>query len=289
MRTRAAVMIGLCGLTSARAWGLVNTELVWQLSLDNTTYATYSQASPLVGIPGGLVYARAVVSHIPGSNGTVTPIGIGSIVFQPTVSNYRNDDVLQPFVNNGVGGNVSNPLGVVTDDNGFGRLSPYGRNATTATNPLRGVVQASGATTYLRISLASATSFIGGPGNTLGGSGVTIAQLSDIGRTLADPPFSPAITNVVVFRFAVRLSTEAARPVMVFDAPADGIGNYNTTTQERLAHYFGSPLEPTGQVRGTVRVTPAYLVVPAPGGTGLVAAGGMLAARRRRRGMLVLV
>lgn len=281
MRTLCAGMIAACGMAASTTLGVVNTTIVWELSTDNINYAEHNAAAPLVGIQGGMVYARAVVSYISGANGTVIPLGLASLVFQPTVSNYRVTDTLMPFVNNGMGSNTSDPLGVVTNNTDFGRLRPFGRTSLASSNALFGHIQDSLGTTYLRISQRQNTSFIGGVGNTSGNSGVPINQLPDLGRTSLDPAFNPSVINVEVFRFAIRLGIGGEARTLRFDSPTAGFGNLNTTTGEREVHYFASPTDASGQIRGTVNVIPAYLGLPEPSSGLLLIAATALGRRRR--------
>lgn len=286
MKKVVASLVAVAGLSVA-AKAVVNTNLVWQLSSDGgTNWAQYNAGSPLQVAPGASVQARAVVSYIQGSN-TATPIGLASLFFQPVVTNWTAADTLAGFVNGGIGSNTSTPPGVVTNNTDFGRLSPFGRTALASSNALFGHVQDNGSgTTVLRIAQRQATSFIGGTGNSSGGSGVPIAQLSDVGRTTADPAFNPNLTNVVIFRYGITLSSAATRPDLSFDSPIAGFGNLNTTNGDREVYYFGASTESTGQLRGTANVTASFLrviPVPAPASAALLGLGGLVAARRRRQ------
>ena len=199
-------LVAVAGLAAA-ANAQVNTRVDWQVSMDNVNWSTNVNAQP-----GNLVFVRALVSY----TGTAAPLGLASLVFQPTVANYDlagTMDVLSPFVNGGQGGNTSTPLGVVSntaDPTQFGRISPFGRSALSSTSFLKGHTHTGGsggapAGDWLRIAQAQITNWIGGAGNTSGGSGVGIAQLSDVGRTSNDPAFNGSIQNVQVFKFGITL------------------------------------------------------------------------------------
>ncbi len=259
-----ATLAGCAALSSA-AVAVDNTQIIYQVSTDNAAWF-----SDLLVQPGDTVYCRAVVSFIHGSHGTTTPVGLAAFVFQPTVSNWDNvgtgseRDTLLPFVNNGAGGNTSFPLGVVTDPSNptaFGRVSPYGRINFSATSAIRGHLNESSGISYLRIAQATATSFIGGPGNSTGGQGVPISQLSDVGRTASDPAFNPALEGIVVFKFGIVLSSDGGSRNLLVDAPIAGFGNRNSVTGDREVYWFGSLTESTGQLRGTPIVTPAYIQI----------------------------
>jgi hypothetical protein len=283
MKKVIASLVAVAGMSVA-ANAQVNTNVAWQVSANGIDGWT---AGTLNVNPGSTVYARALVSY----SGTAAPLGLASLVFQPTVSNWSAADTLGAFVNGGQGGNTSTPVGVVTDPNSttsFGRLSPWGRTALSVTSFLRGHVHTAGsgqapAGTWLRIAQNQITSWIDGTGNTTGGNGVPISQLNDVGRTAADPAFNGSLQNIVVFKMALTLSGVASRPDLVVDSPAGGFGNRNATTGAREVYWFASMSETTGSIRGTANVTTATIhVVPAPASMALLGLGGLAVARRRR-------
>jgi uncharacterized protein (TIGR03382 family) len=278
-------LVAAAGLASA-ADAQDNTRIDWQVSLNNTSWST-----SVVADPGDTVFVRALVTYI----GTASPIGLASLVFQPTVSNWDATppaDMLLPFVNAGAGSNTSSPLGVVTntaDPTQFGRISPWGRSSLSTTAFIRGHVHTAGsggapAGTWLRIAQAHITSWIGGTGNTTGGSGIPISQLSNVGRTTADPAFNDQLANIEVFKFGIVLGDQIDR-TMIVDSPEEGFGNRNATTGAREVYWFGSLTESTGQIRGTPVVNTASIIVPipAPGAAALLGLGGLAIAVRRRR------
>jgi len=282
-----AAMIASAGLSSA-ADAVVNTRVDWQVSLDNMNWSTSVTANP-----GQTVYSRALVSY----TGTATPVGLASMTFQPTVSNWDDTppaDMLLPFVNNGQGSNTSTPPGVVTNPNDpsqFGRISPFGRSSTSSSSAIRGFVQTGPGPatnpvppgTWLRIAQSQVTAWIGGTGNTTGGSGVNIAQLSNVGRTTSDPAFLAQTQNIQVFKFGVTLGDLTGR-TMVVDSPTAGFGNLNSATGEREVYWFNTLQEATGQERGTAIVNTASIIVPVPtpASVALLGLAGLVVTRRRR-------
>jgi uncharacterized protein (TIGR03382 family) len=283
MKSVIASLVAVAGMSVA-ANAVVNTSVVFQTSANGTDWfgGTHDYAA------GTQVMARALVTY----TGTGTPFGLASMVFQPTVSNAAATDVMSPFINGGVGSNTSTPLGVLvggqaTDTTSFGRLSPWGRSATASSSAIRGFFHTnpnSDGINYLRIAQAQTTSWIGGPGNTTGGSGVNIAQLSNVGRTTSDPAFNGSLSNVYVFKFGWTTDAAAGERFMTIDAPLAGFGNRNTTTGDREVYWWGDMNEASGSVRGTATVTTAiaHIVVPTPASLALLGLGGLAVGRRRR-------
>jgi MYXO-CTERM domain-containing protein len=234
--------------------------------------------------PGQSVDVRVRVGY----SGTAQPLGLASMYFQPTISNWRNTgsvDVFGPLVNGGQGSNTSTPIGAVPDASGqYGRIIPFASRATNAFQTLTGFVQAVSSVTYLRVAQQYATDWIGQGLNTDGDRGVPITQLSNFGRTTSDPAFSNSLQNVVVFKFKITLSNDPVLRTMLVDAPAGGFGNLNTTTGVREVRWYGAMNESTGSIVGAANVTTATITeVPSPGVLALAGAGGLAALRRRKR------
>jgi hypothetical protein len=276
------------------AWGIVTSRIDWQVTANPADAGSWS--SSLVALPGQQVYARALVTYLR-PDGGLEPLGLASFVFQPTIAGWDNTpgtgDVLLPFVNGGAGGNTTTPVGVLTpaqaaDTVSFGRLSPWGRGNLTSTSALRGFFHVNpygDGVSYLRIAQSQVTSWIGGPGNTTGGSGVPISQLSDVGRTTSDPPFSSEISNIYVLKLGIVFSQTSQPHTLVIDAPANGFGNRNTTNGDREVYWFMGMDDPFPHPggRGPAEVHAATISnVPGPGCLGTMA--GFALARRRRRG-----
>jgi hypothetical protein len=277
-------LVGVAGAAPI-ACAVINTRFDWQVSADNTIWST-----SLVAAPGEHVFVRGALTYTGGGS----PVGLANWIFQPTVSNWDvgpgDPDHLLPFVNGGMGGNSSTPVGVVTnpsDPTQFGRLSPWGRVALGSSTYLRGHVHLTtpngDGLRYLRIAQAQTTSWWGEVGNTNGAGGVPIAQLSNVGRTSSDPPFNPSTQGVVVFKFGVLLSQNTVDRELVvsravnygWDPPID------PTPQVR---WFASLDEGSGSILGEVEFHDATInvVVPAPGTVVAMGVAGL--AWRRRRG-----
>src|SRR5438045_2021184 len=136
-RLSPVVASAVIAASAGTTLGVVNTSIVFQVSLDAVNWTTSVEA--FSGQPTANVYVRALVSY----TGTQSPIGLGSLVFQPTISNARPSDSVLPFINGGVGGNSTTPMGVIsgaqlTDTTSFGRVSPWGRSALSSPSGLRG-------------------------------------------------------------------------------------------------------------------------------------------------------
>ena len=293
MKSVIASLVAVAGL-SAAANAVVNTSIVQQVSLDGTTWADHVDV--LVGTANGApptrnVYFRTLVSY----TGVGTPAGLASFVYQPTMSNAVATDAMLPFLNGGAGGNTSTPIGVIagaqlTDQTSFGRTSPWGRSALSSTSALHGFFHTNpngDNINYLRIAQLQVTSWIGGAGNTTGGSGVPISQLSDVGRQPVDPPFATQLQGIYVFKWGVTLTTsDAARfgHDMLVDAPAAGFGNRNTANGDREIYWFTNTSEATGGIRGTAAITTGnvHFTVPSPASLALLGLGGLAVGRRRR-------
>jgi uncharacterized protein (TIGR03382 family) len=280
MKSVIASLVAVAGMSVA-ANAVVNTQVSWQTSADGSIWFAGTRDYA----PGSTVQVRALVTY----TGTATPLGLASFVFQPTVSNATATDAIAPFINGGVGSNTSSPLGVIqpSDTANFGRVSPWGRSATASSSAIRGFFHTNpnnDGINYLRIAQAQVTSWIGGVGNTTGGSGVNIAQLANVGRTTSDPAFNPSIANVYVFKFGVSLdAANTTDRTLTVDSPLAGFGNRNTTTGDREVYWWGDMNEASGSIRGTANVaTVGIHVVPTPASLALLGLGGLAIGRRRR-------
>lgn len=236
--------------------------------------------------PGATVQFRYSMSF--DANGTTaTPTGFSSLTFQPTVSNWTGADTLAAFAT--IGNNTNG--GTVTEASGqYGRISPFGSTGPTSTDPYRGHTQANSGVNYLRIARTTITNWVGAglttgttaANNFNGAGGLACVQKAFALVGSADPAFNPAITNVVLAKFALTLSADGAARTLVIDAPTDGMSR-NATTGAREAAWFSSNTDNFGSIKGAVSVTSSSLnVVPAPGMLGLMGMGGLVALRRRR-------
>jgi len=284
MKSVIASLVAVAGMSVA-ASAVVNTNITFQTSADGTNWFGGQHDYTA----GTQVMARALVTY----TGTGTPFGLASFVFQPTVSNAVAGDTMSPFLNNGVGSNTSTPLGVLSaaqgsDTTSFGRLSPWGRSATASSSAIRGFFHSNpngDGVNYLRIAQSQVVNWFGGAGNTSGGSGVNIAQLSNVGRTTSDPAFNGSLSNIYVFKFGFTTDAASADRLMTISVPANGFGNFNTTSQEREIYWWGDMNEASGSVRGTAAVTNAVahiIPVPTPASLALLGLGGLAVGRRRR-------
>jgi MYXO-CTERM domain-containing protein len=279
MKSVIASLVAVAGMSVA-ANAVVNTQVTWQVSLDGNTWG-----SQVTAAAGQQVMARALVSY----TGTATALGLASMVFQPTVSNALASDTFSAFINGGIGSNTSTPLGVIsgsqlTDTTSFGRVSPWGRSATASSSAIRGFFHSNpngDNINYLRVAQAQTTSWIGGAGNTTGGSGVNIAQLSNVGRTASDPAFNPSLQNIYVFKYGFTLGAGHTAD-MIVDSPLAGFGNRNTSTGDREVYWWADMNESSGSNRGTAAVTTATVHVPTPASLALLGLGGLCVGRRRR-------
>ena len=267
-----AVLIAIAGLSHA-ALGATSMRVQVSRALQEDWQSSI-QAST-----GDSIDVRVVIGY----SGTDSPIGLSFACFQPTVSNWLASDTMLPLVNGGLGGQVTVPVGAVQDLPGqYGRVIPYAQVAMTSSTFLRGHTNLVNGTNYLRIAQAQVTNWIGGLGNTSGGSGGNNLQLGNIGRTTQDPPFNPATTNVVVFKFGITLSpSDVSVRTMLADLPIDGIYRGNNGTPH--VEWYRSLTEVTGSLHEPPTITPAsiFVNVPAPAALGLVVPGLALARRRR--------
>jgi beta-glucosidase len=211
--------------------------------------------------PGDSVDVRAVVSY----TGSEKALGLASLNFQPTVSNWSGEDRLLPLVNGGAGGQDTVPIGAVMDEPGaYGRLVPYAFPGLSKNMCLKGHVDVVGGMTYLRVAQAQATDWCGEGTNVTGGSGVQMRQCSDAGRKPSEPAFSPALKDIVVFKFGVALSVhaEGARTLTV-GAPAEGIMRERPGGKPYFG-WYAKMSEVSGSIRAEPRVQSATIEVAGP-------------------------
>jgi hypothetical protein len=287
MKSVIASLVAVAGLSVA-ALAEVNTRMEMLVSVDGGPLS--SSVDILAGSGNHNVEVVVSMSYI----GSGAPVGLASVVFQPTVSNFGGSsgaDVALAYANGGAGSNVSAPSGVVSDSPGqYGRISPWGRTALSTATAITNHLHTGGsggapAGNWLRIAQRQVTGWIGGTGNTTGGSGVNIAQLADVGRTASDPAFNPSLSNVHVFRFGMTVNANSGERVLTVDAPLAGFGNFTSTTGERQVYWFANMNESSGSVRGTATVAQGFIniiPVPTPATMALLGLGGLCVARRRR-------
>jgi hypothetical protein len=281
MKSVIASLVAVAGLSVA-AVAEVNTRMDVLVSLDGINWAPSVTASE-----GSTVQVLVTASYI----GTAAPLGFASAVFQPTVSNWTAADTALAYAGGGWGSNQTNPANMVPAGSAgagqYGRITPFGRTNLPSLNAIFNHVHLNGAAgapagSWLRIAQRQVTSWINGTGNTTGGSGVNVAQLSDNGRTTLDPAFNPSLQNVELFRFGITLGPADGRDSLTVDLPLSGFGNRVSATNERQVYWFASMVEASGSIRGTATVNVGTILIPAPASLALLGLGGLCVARRRR-------
>jgi hypothetical protein len=291
-------LVAIAGLASAAVAQPVETQLKYEVRIFNAGNNT-GWGSEVNANPGDQVEVRALVSY----TGTNTVFGIGQITFQPVVSNWTAGDALVTSGPNNqigpMGSNITNPRGYVEDAPGvYGRINPFAASNYTTSTFLRGHVHNLTNGTFLRISRADVTNWIGvgassGAGaanNTNGGGGVNINQ-GGIGALRPTnptdyPPENNATQNVVVFKFGFTLGSSDALRDLVVSTPALGIGRSTASATygqpDTRWHSSATSANP-GSYRTDVAVMDGIIhVVPTPASLALMGLGGLLVARRRR-------
>jgi len=255
-------------------------------------------SSTLPALPGDTVQVRALVSYI-GSASAPTAGGLGQLVFQPVLSNLTAADLwnVSPLGAIGpVGGTRSTPIGTVNDTPGvWGRITPFGANATRGSTYLRGFSHTVSGVNYLRIAQANITNWIGvgatsgtaSANNWSGGAGVSVAQISNPFRIATDPAFNSNTSNVVVFKFGVRIPASGNFPgTITISTPAEGIGRVTSAGSlygTQNARWFANTTEASSSLLGSVEVVDGIIaIVPAPGVIGVFGVAIVAALRRRR-------
>lgn len=288
MKKVIASLVAIAGVAAVA--GAQETTLVdFRVSTDGVNFSDHVQA-----LPGSIVVVRTYVTY----QGPSAALALASMTFQPIVSNYSATDVLQPFINGGVGGN-QNPGALVPAgdadglDGPWGRLEPWGRTAVVPTAFMRGFVQTGpGPATnpvpsgsFLRLAQANVSNWIGGTGNTSANSGIPIAQNNLNNRPAGDLAYVNDISEVLVFQFAIQLSADTTERTMAVDAPLNGFGNKPAGATAATAgqiRYFLDTTSSTGALNTAPVVDGATILIPTPASLALIGLGGLVMARRRR-------
>jgi hypothetical protein len=298
MKKMIGSMIAVAGLAAAAHAQPLATQLKYEVRAFNAGN-DLGWASSMDALPGSRVEVRALVSY----TGTGTVGGLGQIVFQPIVSAWGAGDVLMTNDLTGqtgpvggigpVGGTRSTPIGTVDNLPGvYGRITPWGANATTTSTFLRGHVGTGTAAGMLRIAQNHITNWIGvgatsgstSNNNVNGGGGVSIAQIANPARLPSDPAFDNRSSNIVVFKFSFTLGADPSARTLSIDTPANGF-NQTLSNGQYIPNirWFASENESTPSVQtAAASMAAAVRVVPAPGAMALLGLGGLVAARRRR-------
>lgn len=289
-------LVAVAGLAAAASAQPVATELKYEVRVANGGNNT-GWVSSLDAAPGTQIECRAVISYI----GTGTVGGLGQMAFQPITNSWTaGDSLIQTGgpANNGigpVGGTRSTPIGTVDDLPGvYGRITPWGANATTTSTFLRGFIGTGTAAGLMRIAQNHITNWVGtgatsgatANNNQNGGGGVSIAQIANPARVATDPPFNNGSSNLVVFKWSFILSAATDSRTLTITTPQEGI---NRTLSNGVyvpnIRWFATEQEATPSVQTAAQVVDAsvrVVAVPAPGALALLGLGGLVAARRRR-------
>ncbi|HYE60995.1 MAG TPA: hypothetical protein VD997_03275 [Phycisphaerales bacterium] len=269
MRTRIAAIAAVVGIAATVH---AQTEVKYQVSRAGQE----NWSSSLSVAPNTPVDIRVLVSY----KGLAPALGLGSVIFQPTISNWVSSgaaDSLTPI----------NAIGWVTDaPNTYGKMSPFVRTNGTLSTPQAYVGHSHNisGTNYLRIALPHVTSWFGGTGNTSGGSGILIGQINQNapGRPTNLPPASTANQEVVVLKFKINIGAALDPRLLTITTPANGFGNLDPDSGLRTGNWFANSTEHVGSIQEAAFATPAFInVIPAPGTCVLIST--LLVVARRRR------
>jgi len=288
-RSRAHIILcaGVLACSAGAALSEVNTRLEYQVS----PALTESWSSHINAKPGDSVDIRVRVSYI----GTQSPIGLGAVMYQPTVSNWDVDgahqDQLTPFATGAGDGSPAVPSGVVPDAPGqYGRIQGFGRTAN-GPNSLggpnvvqdRGLAQVHNGVSYLRIAKSNFTAWQAGAAGPTGAGGVDSSQWTPGFRPDFAPSFDPRLTDIVVFKFSITLSADTDVRDLIASTPQELLSYWDTGFSQARARWVANTTEATGSIRGEYLVVPASIhVVPSPGVLAICGLGLMAVARRRK-------
>jgi len=283
--TLSTALFACAGLLCARSsWGAATTSLQMQVSLDGLSWS-----SNVVVNPGTVVDIRAVVSFI-ANNTTTIPIGLAALNMQPTISNWTPQSQLRPFANVGNNHNGGAVVFSNTTTGPYGRAIPFAATGPTTSDPYIGHTHTVSATSYLRLARTTITNWLGqgattgsdAANNFNGAGGIVLAQKSFALRSAQDPDFSAQISDLVVFKFSVLISSSDPFNQMLVDAPEAGLLR-NAATGTRAASWFTSTTDNFGNLKADLSVSTATITqIPTPG-TSLGTLGTLFALGFRRR------
>jgi hypothetical protein len=271
IRASAASLVALAVSSTAQAQARVEV----QLSPANAETWSSFLAVP----PSASVDVRVRVSY----TGFEQPLGLASLYMQPTVSSWVPTgpfaDTLAPFVSEG--GNSTTPSGAVPDAPGqFGRIRPFASRPLYGSERLTSFVHTP-SISYLRICQFGATDWVGTGSNTTGLRGIPITQFNDSGRLALEPPFSPQLQNIVVFKFRLSIGPWQGARSMNVAVPLEGF-QLNTVTNSREVRWYRRMDEPTPSLYGLPTIVNATLFVPNPATSALLLIAAGLTSRRHR-------
>ena len=282
---RALLLAAIAGGVTHAA-GQSRTLLDLTVSLDGINWLN----AVTVDRPGITVQVRASVTY-QGNGSTQIPTAFSFLTWQPTASNWATQDELLPFADRG--NNLNG--GAVTDQPGmpapYGRIIPFASTGPTSSDPYRGHVQNAGGVNYLRIARTSITNWVGqgatsgttASNNFNGAGGVANVQKSagNVNPTV-DPPFQRGITDIVIFKFALRLEPTALSRQVEIGAPTDGMSR-NTASGAREASWFSGDGDNSGTIKAQVIVDGAMItVLPGPASIAMLGLAFTFVPRRRR-------
>ncbi len=273
------------GLASAWAHGEVNTRLEYQVS--PALAETWS--SSINAQPGDSIDIRIRASYI----GSQQPLGLGAIMYQPTVSNWDNagasrDTMAAIALGNGDAA-TSGPYGSVPDAPGlYGRIFGFARTHNSGgdgnTVPADvGHQQVHNGVSYLRIAKSNTTAWRAGSSSATGSGGIDTAQWSPGFRPGTALPFDTRLTDIVVFKFNITLSADTDLRTLIATTPQELLSYWDSGFTQARSRWVANTTEVSGSIRGEYLVLPATInVVPAPGALGVAAVAALVGVRRRR-------
>ncbi|HYF14916.1 MAG TPA: hypothetical protein VD971_07590 [Phycisphaerales bacterium] len=303
-----AALIALSG-AAAVVTAQPDTNLPTETQVRFQVWNGSSWSNQAAASPGDQVEFRIVVSYT-GSNSSV--MALGNARLQPVISNFDNDngngsvDGFAAFRNGGVSGNfiAGSMLSQAEGQNGnalpsYGRVFPFGSAAMNGANGNTltafrhgGGAPANGAPAGSWARLAGST-VATWPASGLTAAQANAASLNGIFRGLAVSQLSQAnagtawqggTQDIVVFRGAVQLSTNAGNRTLILSNAAGSLLRVGGVGSDDDARYVAWQTSTTdnGSYRSAVQVLTGAIVIPTPGGLALLAVGGIAAARRRR-------
>ena len=304
------VLVSLLAVAGMAVVANAQTIEAGSTSLSFQVWNGSSWTNTVNAAPGGRVEYRVVVSYTGASS---SPVGLGSIRYQPTFSNADNSgasvDTNVAFRNGGTSGSaIAGSMLSDAEAQSGAALATYGRSTwggiamqSSTLNVLTQFRHGDGAAangapagSWIRLAGNGVTNW---PLATLSAAQATTANLNNIARGvvagqasefnavtgLANTFYVGGRTNLVVFRGALLLSDATAERTIAISSAAgsqDRAGAANNANDDRFATWFTSSFG--GAFRSGVVVSGASIVIPTPGALALVGLGGLVAARRRR-------
>jgi len=309
MRRSVRALIVTVGAAASMAAAQESQQIIYQVAHPDGTWS-----NAVAAMPGDRIEFRVMINY----TGTRTDLlGLGNARFQPTFSNFDNTgegssrDSFEPFTRNGGSAGGPNPPPwptMVTPEEaqstapvmgGYGRVFPFGSTAMNAAsfNVLtdfrhdggsHGAPQGSWArlaggycSNWPQASLAATPVPTGDLLNIL--RGVATSQLA---QASAGTAWQGGTQNITVFRGAILLSADNPDVRTIEMGVADGsllrVGNAESADDSRYIAWQQSATDlGSYRVLDTQVLGANIMIVPAPAGAALLAAGLLVAARRR--------